>query len=46
MVFQNPDASLNPTRTVGDAIMRPLSLLGGLGREAAQAAGAGSCCSR
>lgn len=32
MVFQNPDASLNPTRTVGDAISRPLVLLGGLGR--------------
>ena len=24
MVFQNPDASLNPTRSVGDAISRPL----------------------
>ena len=36
MVFQNPDASLNPTRTVGDAIMRPLSLLGGLGRQQAK----------
>ena len=35
MVFQNPDASLNPTRSVGDAIMRPLSLLGGLDRRAA-----------
>ncbi len=32
MVFQNPDASLNPTRTVGDAISRPLVLLGGMGR--------------
>ncbi|HZK49277.1 MAG TPA: dipeptide ABC transporter ATP-binding protein [Thermoleophilia bacterium] len=31
MVFQNPDASLNPTRSVGDAITRPLVLLGGLG---------------
>jgi peptide/nickel transport system ATP-binding protein len=37
MVFQNPDASLNPTRTVGDAIMRPLSLLGGLSRQQAKA---------
>jgi peptide/nickel transport system ATP-binding protein len=36
MVFQNPDASLNPTRSVGDAIMRPLSLLGGLDRQAAR----------
>ncbi len=30
MVFQNPDASLNPTRSVGAAIMRPIALLGGL----------------
>ena len=36
MVFQNPDASLNPTRTVGDAIMRPLTLLAGVGREEAK----------
>jgi peptide/nickel transport system ATP-binding protein len=36
MVFQNPDASLNPTRSVGDAIMRPLSLLGGLNRQQAR----------
>ncbi len=36
MVFQNPDASLNPTRSVGDAIMRPLTLLGGLGRRQAK----------
>ena len=36
MVFQNPDASLNPTRAVGDAITRPLVLLGGLGHEAAR----------
>jgi peptide/nickel transport system ATP-binding protein len=36
MVFQNPDASLNPTRTVGDAIMRPLSLLAGVGRDEAR----------
>jgi peptide/nickel transport system ATP-binding protein len=36
MVFQNPDASLNPTRSVGDAIMRPLTLLGDLGREEAR----------
>jgi peptide/nickel transport system ATP-binding protein len=37
MVFQNPDASLNPTRSVGDAIMRPLALLGGLNRQRARA---------
>ena len=36
MVFQNPDASLNPTRSVGDAIMRPLALLGGLDRRQAK----------
>jgi peptide/nickel transport system ATP-binding protein len=36
MVFQNPDASLNPTRNVGAAIMRPLSLLSGLSRPEAK----------
>jgi len=36
MVFQNPDASLNPTRSVGDAIVRPLTLLGGLGSKEAK----------
>jgi len=36
MVFQNPDASLNPTRTVGDAIMRPITLLGGVSRDEAK----------
>ena len=36
MVFQNPDASLNPTRSVGDAIMRPLTLLAGVSREEAR----------
>jgi peptide/nickel transport system ATP-binding protein len=35
MVFQNPDASLNPTRSVGDAIARPLTLLGGMSRRQA-----------
>ena len=44
MVFQNPDASLNPTRSVGDAIMRPLALLGGLSRQQAKERGARSCC--
>jgi peptide/nickel transport system ATP-binding protein len=28
MVFQNPDASLNPQHTVGSSVARPLSLLG------------------
>lgn len=31
MVFQNPDASLNPRHTVGDEIGRPLRLLRGVG---------------
>ena len=35
MVFQNPDASLNPTRSVGDSIARPLNLLTGLDRKEA-----------
>jgi peptide/nickel transport system ATP-binding protein len=30
MVFQNPDASLNPQYTVGQSIARPLELLGNL----------------
>jgi len=37
MVFQNPDASLNPTRSVGEAISRPLVLLNGLSRQGARA---------
>jgi peptide/nickel transport system ATP-binding protein len=32
MVFQNPDASLNPQRSVGAAIARPLTLLTGADR--------------
>ena len=35
MVFQNPDASLNPITTVGDAVARPLVLLRGMGRSEA-----------
>lgn len=35
MIFQNPDASLNPQHTVADIIGRPLTLLGNLSREAA-----------
>ncbi|MET3807782.1 peptide/nickel transport system ATP-binding protein [Nakamurella sp. UYEF19] len=34
LVFQNADTSLNPRRTVGDAVARPLRLLGLRGREA------------
>jgi peptide/nickel transport system ATP-binding protein len=30
MVFQNPDASLNPHYTVGNSVARPLALLGNL----------------
>ena len=32
MVFQNPDASLNPQVSVGDCVARPLALLGHLSR--------------
>ena len=44
MVFQNPDASLNPTRTVGDAIVRPLQLLRRPARGRGDASGRRSCC--
>jgi peptide/nickel transport system ATP-binding protein len=33
MVFQNPDASLNPQHTIGDSVARPLMLLGNAPRE-------------
>jgi peptide/nickel transport system ATP-binding protein len=32
MVFQNPDASLNPQFTVGESVARPLKLLGNLSK--------------
>jgi peptide/nickel transport system ATP-binding protein len=33
MVFQNPDASLNPQRTIAQSLMRPMSRLGGVGKD-------------
>jgi peptide/nickel transport system ATP-binding protein len=36
MVFQNPDASLNPRQSVGDAVSRPLVLLCGLSKSEAR----------
>ena len=36
MVFQNPDASLNPRMTVGDIVGRPLARLAGLSGKALQ----------
>jgi peptide/nickel transport system ATP-binding protein len=36
MVFQNPDASLNPRRSVSEAIVRPMVLLGGFSRRRAE----------
>ena len=38
MVFQNPDMSLNPRHTIRTILVRPLRLLGGLGRKEAEAA--------
>jgi peptide/nickel transport system ATP-binding protein len=40
MVFQNPDSTLNPRRSIGDALMRPLEMFRSLrGDVARQAAG-------
>ena len=36
MVFQNPDASLNPQTPVGESVARPMFLLGKLSREQVQ----------
>jgi peptide/nickel transport system ATP-binding protein len=36
MVFQNPDATLNPRRSIGDALVRPLQLFGKMSRKAAR----------
>ena len=33
MVFQNPESSLNPRRTVGDALDRPLRMMTDLGKQ-------------
>ncbi|MBK7473515.1 MAG: ABC transporter ATP-binding protein [Betaproteobacteria bacterium] len=40
MVFQNPDSTLNPRRSIGEALMRPLEMFRGLkGATARNAAG-------
>ena len=38
MVFQNPDSTLNPRRTIGDALRRPLRMFRGLAGAAADKA--------
>ncbi|GAB4173478.1 MAG: ABC transporter ATP-binding protein [Thalassobaculales bacterium] len=38
MVFQNPDSTLNPSHSIGYALLRPLRLLRGLGAAEAKAA--------
>ncbi|MBI2525130.1 MAG: ABC transporter ATP-binding protein [Candidatus Rokubacteria bacterium] len=38
MVFQNPDSTLNPRRTIAETLMRPLALFRGMPRRAARAA--------
>jgi peptide/nickel transport system ATP-binding protein len=38
MVFQNPDMSLNPRQTIRTILVRPIQLLGRLGRREAEAA--------
>jgi peptide/nickel transport system ATP-binding protein len=37
MVFQNPDSTLNPSHSIGYALLRPLMKLRGLGRRDAEA---------
>ena len=37
MVFQNPDASLNPNQTIAQALARPLKIFGSLSQEEIQA---------
>jgi len=41
MVFQNPDSTLNPSHSIGFALMRPLQRLCGLGADAARRAAEG-----
>jgi peptide/nickel transport system ATP-binding protein len=41
MVFQNPDSTLNPSHSIGYALLRPLMKLRGLSRAAAQGEVAG-----
>jgi oligopeptide/dipeptide ABC transporter ATP-binding protein len=36
MIFQDPRASINPVRSVGDFLTEPLTTLGGLGRQEAR----------
>jgi peptide/nickel transport system ATP-binding protein len=40
MVFQNPDSTLNPRRSIGDALRRPLQMFRGLSGDAARQAAA------
>jgi peptide/nickel transport system ATP-binding protein len=40
MVFQNPDSTLNPRRTIAETLMRPLALFRGMARASARNAAA------